>query len=313
MEYKDYYKVLGVDRKVSAEEIKKSYRKLAMKYHPDRNPDDRAAEEKFKEINEAYQVLSDKEKRARYDQLGSSYNSWQQTGAGGNFNWDDWFSGAPGGGVRVEMGGLGDMYSEFFNAIFGGMGGMGGVGTQSRRRTANPRTRQQAYAQPQTYEQPVTISFYEAYHGAERVLQLDGQRVTAKIPAGAKTGTKVRISGVGPAGIDGRKSNIHLKITVADDARFERKKDDLYTDVKVDFYTAVLGGKVKIETPTGNVKLKIPAGTQPDQLFRLAGRGMPKLRSPKSFGDLYARVKIETPRTLSPEQRRLFEQLQNMG
>lgn len=311
MEYKDYYKVLGVERSASADEIKKTYRKLAMKYHPDRNPDNTAAEDKLKEINEAYQVLSDKDKRARYDQLGSSYQSWQQGGAGNNFNWDDWFARTPGGGggVHVDMGGAGGAYSDFFNAIFGGLGGFNGMGGQQPRRT---RSRQQA-ARPQTYEHPVTISFYEAYHGGERVLQLEGQRVTAKIPKGVKTGSKVRIAGVGPVGMDGRKSDIYLKMTVAEDARFERKKDDLYTEVKVDLYTAVLGGKVKIDTPTGSATLTIPAGTQQGQTFRLTGQGMPKLRSPKSSGDLYARVKIEVPRKISDEQRRLFEELRELG
>lgn len=312
MEYRDYYKILGVDRKASAEDIKKAYRKLAMQYHPDRNPDNKAAEDKFKEINEAYQVLSDAEKRSRYDQLGSSYNQWQQAGAGGNFNWDDWFTSAPGGGVRVDMGGSGD-FSDFFNAIFGGLGGFGGMGgTQSRRRPAGTRTRVHQQ-QPQSYEQPVTISFYEAYHGAERVLQINGQRVTARIPKGAKTGTRIRIAGMGPVGMDGRKSDVFLKITVAEDARFERKKDDLYTEVKVDLYTAVLGGKAKVETPTGSATLTIPAGTQQGQTFRLAGQGMPKLRSPKTSGDLYARVKIDIPRSLNAEQRELFEALRKLG
>jgi curved DNA-binding protein len=172
--------------------------------------------------------------------------------------------------------------------------------------------RQQAAPRPQTYEQPVTISFYEAYHGGERVLQLDGQRVTAKIPRGAKTGTKVRIAGIGPVGMDGRKADVYLKITVAEDARFERKKDDLYTDVKIDLYTAVLGGKVKIETPGNSATLTIPSGTQQGQTFRLTGQGMPKIRSPKSSGDLYARVKIELPRKLNDEQRRLFTELREM-
>jgi len=200
------------------------------------------------------------------------------------------------------------MYSDFFNAIFGGLGGFGDLGGQPRRAP-----RQQAPARPQTYEQPITISFYEAYHGSERVLQLEDQRVTAKIPKGAKTGTKVRIAGVGPAGRDGRKSDIYLKITVADDARFERKKDDLYTDVKVDLYTAVLGGKAKFDTPGGSATLTIPSGTQQGQTFRLAGQGMPKIRSPKSSGDLYARVKIEMPRKLNDEQRQLFEKLQKLA
>ena len=204
MEYKDYYKVLGVDRKASQDEIKKTYRKLAMKYHPDKNPDNQQAEEKFKEVNEAHQVLSDPEKRARYDQLGSSYSQWQQRGAPGDFNWGDWFGGAPGGaprggGRRVRYEDVGDMFggaggmggmSDFFEAVFGMGGGMGAGARQ------NPR------AQPQRYEQPVSISLVEAYEGAIRILESEGKRVQVKIPAGAKTGTKVRVKGKRPvAGI----------------------------------------------------------------------------------------------------------------
>lgn len=311
MEYKDYYKVLGVDKKSTKDEIKKAYRKLAMKFHPDRNPGDKSAEEKFKEINEAYQVLSNDEQRQRYDQLGSSYNQWQQSGARGDFNWEDWFSTQPGARqVHVDMGDLGDFenifgggFSDFFNMIFGG-----GAAQRTGRRTYGAGTTSRIRPR---YEYPVTISLQEAYQGTERSVQVDGRNLRVKIPAGAKNGTKVRMSGAGPSSSGGQSSDLFLVIQVSPDERFERKGDDLYTDVKIDLYKAVLGGEANVETPSGRVILTIPAGTQPDQTFRLSGRGMPKLRNPKQHGDLYAQVKVQIPTKLNKEQRALFEKLSN--
>ncbi|HMD87881.1 MAG TPA: J domain-containing protein [Anaerolineaceae bacterium] len=299
MEYKDYYKILGVERNASAADIKKAFRKQALKYHPDRNPGNKAAEEKFKELNEANEVLSDPEKRARYDQLGESYNNWQQTGGTGSFNWDDWYSQAPrSGGAQVEYGNLDDIlgggFSEFFNDIFGGMAG--GSRTQTRRATSRP---------ARSIQQPVRISFQEAYQGTERTVEVDGRRMQVKIPAGAHQGTKIRMAGAGP-----QKNDIYLVVEIEPDARFEIKDNDVYTETVIDLYTAVLGGQVNVNTPGGNVLLTIPAGTQPGQTFRLSGRGMPILNSPKSYGDLYARVKVQIPRTLNAKQRALFEQLQ---
>lgn len=308
MEYKDYYKTLGVERGASADQIKRAYRELAKQYHPDRNPGNKAAEDKFKDINEAYEVLSDSTKRARYDQLGDSYSQWQRQGGAGNFNWNDWFSqGAP-GGTRVEVGDINDIFgggfSDFFNMIFGGMsgrgasgmpGGMGDFGSV-RRGTARP--------QPQVYEQPVQITFQEAYQGTARTLQIDSRRLEVKIPAGAKSGTKVRMAGIGGASAD-----LFLVIEVLPDARFERDGDNLSTEVAVDLYTAVLGGQVNVPTPTGEVVLTVPAGTQPGQTFRLAGRGMPHLGKPQQMGDLLARIKVTLPRNLTASQRALFEQL----
>jgi curved DNA-binding protein len=305
MEYKDYYKILGVSKTASEEEIKKAYRKLAMKFHPDRNPGDKSAEEKFKEINEAYEVLGDPQKRARYDQLGESYRQWQQMGGQpGSFNWEQWFTGAPGGArtVQVDMedlfGGMGG-FSDFFSAIFGGMGG-----ETVRRTTTGRRTRQ-----PQAFEYPVQITLEEAYRGTTRQIQVDNRRIEGKIPPGAQTGTKVRLPGGGPIGADGQKSDLYLVIEVLPDPRFERKGNDLYTEVPVDLYTAVLGGQVRVATLSGEVMLTIPPGTQPGQKIRLAGRGMPVLRNPQTFGDLYVTVKVQLPRQLTEEQRRLFEQL----
>jgi len=302
MDYKDYYKILGIERNATEAEIKSAFRKLALQYHPDRNQGNKQAEEKFKEINEAYEVLSDKEKRSRYDQVGDSYTNWQQRGGSGNFNWNDWTSAARSGrGGSYNVGDIEDIlgggsFSDFFQAIFGGMGG-------AANRT---RTRQQ---QPATYQQDVQISLDEAYRGAERIISVDGRRLTLKIPAGARTGTKVRMAGAGHTGQDGRSSDLYLIIEVLPDPRFERQGDDLYTDVSIDLYTAVLGGEARVPTPDGPVMLTIPAGTQPGQTFRLGGRGMPQMRSPRTRGDLFARIKVQIPRNISAEQRKLFEEL----
>ncbi|MGD9092793.1 MAG: J domain-containing protein [Anaerolineales bacterium] len=309
MEYKDYYEILGVDRKADDEDIKRNYRKLALKYHPDRNPDDSRAEEKFKEINEAYQVLSDPEKRARYDQLGDSYQHWQQRGgAPGGFNWDDWVTWSPGSGnVRVEVRDLDDMFggglggfSDFFQRIFGGMPDV--------RTTAAGRSAPSGRFSTPAYQHQVDISLYEAFHGAMRRVEFDGRRLEVKIPPGARTGTKVRVAGAMTLP-DGRKEDLYLLIHVTSDPSYKRKGNDLYTDVDVDLYQAVLGGEVPVRTLSGNIMLTIPPGTQPGQSIRLSGQGMPHLREPQKRGDLFVRTKVKIPRNLTPEQKDLFEKL----
>lgn len=316
MEYKDYYKILGVDRKASEAEIKRAYRKLALQYHPDRNPNNKQAEEKFKEINEAYQVLSDNEKRGRYDQLGESYANYQQRGgAPGGFNWEDWFvqqqqAQAGRGNVRVEVGDLNDIlggggFSDFFRSIFGGAGP--DMGQATRQRSAPRRE----VGRP-SYEQETEITLQEAYTGTTRRFEIDGRRIEVKIPAGARTGTRVRVAEA-LTGQEGQKGDLYLIIRVLDDPKFERKGSDLYGDVPMDLYTAALGGEATVETLSGNVVLTIPAGTQPGQTFRLAGRGMPNLKNPESHGDLFARAKIRIPRNLSSQQRELFKQLKDLG
>jgi len=309
MDYRDYYKILGVDRQASGSQIKRAYRKLALQYHPDRNPGDKKAEEKFKEINEAYQVLSDPTKRARYDQLGESYSSYQQRGApAGGFNWEDWFTTPSGGNVRVERGNLEDIlgegFSEFFRRIFGGMPDMGSA--QNRYGRGAERSARELNS---TFQQEMAISLEEAFHGSTRRIEIDGHRFEVKTPPGARTGTKVRVSNVVPSGVEGKKGDLYLIIQVTPDTRFERKGDDLFTEAPVDFVTAVLGGEVTIPTLTGSVVLTIPPGTQPGQAFRLGGRGMPKIRSPQSFGDLYVHAKVKIPRNLSARQKELFQEL----
>jgi curved DNA-binding protein len=296
MDYKDYYRVLGVDRNADEKEIKRAYRRLAVKFHPDKNPGDKEAESRFKEINEAYEVLGDPGKRAKYDRLGASYERWQRTGgAPGGFDWSQWMGGAP-GGVRVEVGDLeglfGGGFSDFFEAIFGGMAGAGAA------RAARGRD----------LEQRVSISLEEALHGTQRRIRRNGRNLEVKIPPGARTGTRVRVSGQGESG-RGAAGDLYLLIDVADDPRYKREGDNLHEDVEVDLTTAALGGETRVTTPSGPVVLKIPAGSQPGQTFRLRGRGMPSLRKDNNNGDLFAHLKIRIPRNLSPEEKSLFEKL----
>src|ERR1041384_6097631 len=300
MDYKDYYKILGVDRKASEEDIRKAYRDLAKKYHPDKNPNDKQAEERFKEINEAYQVLSDPQKRTHYDRLGSDYSSWHRRGAPGDFDWGQ-YEGFP-GGVRVEYGDLDDLFggaggfSDFFRTIFGRGAEGAAPGPRGGTRT---RTRQQ----PQGYQQELQITLEEAYKGTTRVIQSDGKQKQVHIPAGVRTGSKVRVAGAGPNGLD-----LYLIVDVQEDKRFERRGNDLHTTATVDVFAALLGGEAEVETLNGKIKLNVPAGTQPEQVFRLAGRGMPSVKNKNEKGDLYVRLKVQIPKYLSAKQRELLEE-----
>lgn len=293
MDYKDYYKILGVDRKASDDDIRKAYRKLAKQHHPDYNPNNKQAEDRFKEINEAYEVLSDAKKRSHYDQLGSDYSQWQRRGGPGNFNWDQ-YGGFP-GGTRVNMddlnemfGGGGGAFSDFFQTIFG-MGGRQSARSQS---------------QPQGYQQELDITLEEAYKGTMRLIENNGKQKRVRIPAGVRTGSKVRVAGAGPNGLD-----LYLIVQVADDPRFERRGNDLHTSANVDVFTAILGGEADVETFDGRIKLNIPAGTQPEQVFRLAGRGLPHVRDQKDKGDLFVKIKVQIPKYLSSKQRELLEEV----
>ncbi|MDO9565557.1 MAG: J domain-containing protein [Candidatus Desulfaltia sp.] len=310
MDYKNYYEILGVEKNASVEDVKRAYRKLAKKYHPDKNPGNKQAEETFKEINEANEVLSDPEKKARYDQISNSYSSYQQSGGKPGSFWENYNGGNYGGGARVNVNDLGDIFgemggfSDFFRTFFSGGGDPRTSASRqgTRRQTVQPR-------QPANYQQELTISLYEAYHGTTRRIQIGGTEKEAKIPAGSKTGTKVIFKGIGPKNETGQQGNLYLNIKVADDNRFTRKGDDLYVKKQVDLFSAVLGGETEVETMTGNVLLNIPAGTQPGQVFRLGKKGMPKLKQKDSFGDLFVTINVEIPKNLSDEQKELFNKL----
>jgi len=316
MEYKNYYKILGVDRNAKEKDIKRAYRQLARQFHPDVNPGDKQAEEKFKEINEAYEVLSDPEKRSKYNRLGTSWQQWQRRGYDpGQFDWSQWFSGAP-GGMHVEWSGnLGDlfggsgtgMFSDFFRTIFGEMGGARRARTDEN---LFSRTTNQGTLRGQDMEAEVEITLEEAFHGTTRVLERDGRRIRVKIPPGAQSGSRVKIAGKGGPSYGGSSpGDLYLNITVKPHPVFRREGDNLRCNADVDLYTAVLGGQLRVPTLNGDVSLKIPAGTNSGKTFRLRGKGIPNPRNPKQRGDLLATVQVQVPQRLGARERELFEEL----
>jgi curved DNA-binding protein len=316
MEYKDYYNILGVDRSADEKEIKQAFRRLARQWHPDANPHDERAEERFKEINEAHEVLSDPDKRAKYDRLGHSWKQWQHGGGDpGQFDWSQWFTGAPGRGRVRWSGDLGDLFggsggdafSDFFNAIFGGASATRTQDIFGRGATGRA---YQSASQGQDVEVEAVITLPEALNGTSRVLERDGRRIRVTIPPGVKTGSRVRVSGMGrPGRSDGVNGDLYLNITVEPHPVFERDGDDLRCNVAVDLHTAVLGGRVRVPTLNGDVSLKIPAGTQGGQTIRLRGKGMADPRRPDQRGDILATVEIHVPKELSSRERELFEEL----
>ena len=320
MEYKDYYKTLGVSKTATKDEIKKAYRKLARQYHPDVNPGNKAAEEKFKEVNEAYEVLSDPAKREKYEKFGSQWQQYERAGGRPeDFDWNQWTS-RPGGGGQTYtqtispedleqiLGGMGG-FSDFFETLFGGLGGSpsgrrGAAGGGQTRRTLRGRDN----------EQSVQISLEDAFHGTTVSLQWEGgKRVEAKIPPGVHTGSRVRLSGQGEVGAGGGQAgDLYLKIEVLPHPAFERDGDDLRVTVPVDLYTALLGGKVMVTTLERPVELTIPPETNNGRLFRLRGLGMPLLKNPKERGNLYACAEVKLPTRLSPAEKELFEKLRGL-
>ena len=314
MEYRDYYRVLGVKKSASQDDIKKAFRKLARQHHPDMNPDDPSAEERFKEVSEAYEVLSDPEKREKYDRFGAQWQQFQgQGGRPGDFDWGPWASQAGGGGTTYRVspeefesmfgggrGGGRSGFSNFFDALFGGMGrragGMDEFGFQAG---AQPRSRD--------VDHPVTVSLEEAFRGATRALVWeDGRRIEARIPPGVRSGSRVRLSGQAGGG------DLYLNVTVSDHPVFAREGDNLRRDVPVDVYTMLLGGTVQVAALDRSVDLKIPPETQNGRVFRLRGLGMPKLRNPDQRGDLLAVAMARLPEQLTAEERELFERLREL-
>lgn len=299
----DYYSVLGVGKDASQEDIKKAFRKQAKKYHPDANPNDPSAEQRFKDLNEAYEVLGDPEKRQQYDRFGSNWEAYQNMGGFGGAG-----SGGNGGPFQYQSSVNPEDLQNIFDSFFGSSGdgnpfsggGFGGY-------------RQQRAAQGRDIEQEVTITLDEAYHGTERLLNKGGRQLRVNIPAGATDGTKVRLKGEGsPGAAGGAPGDLMLIVSVNEgNTAFTRSGDDLNVDVKVDMFTALLGGRVDVPTMTGPVKLNVPAGTQSGQKFRLGGKGMPILRKKGEFGDLYARVLVTVPKNLTDEQKSLVQQLRN--
>ncbi len=297
--YKDYYKILGVSRNATSEEIKKAYRKLAAKYHPDRNKDNPQAEEKFKEINEAYQVLKDEEKRKWYDRFGQDWEKYQKSGG----SWEDF--------VRQQAGGQGGYQQVNWEDLFGGGGGFGDLfdilfGSGRGGYSSRPRKGQDLKA-------TLTITLEEAYHGTTRIINVNGERIKVTIKPGISDGKKLRVKGKGNPGANGGpRGDLYIIVKVLPHGKFRREGDDLHTTQKVDLYTAVLGGKVKVETLKGKINVTIPPGSQPGKKLRIKGLGMPKYNLPGSFGDLYITLEVELPTHLTPEERKLFEKLREL-
>lgn len=330
MEYKNYYDILGVSKNASQDEIKKAYRKKAAKFHPDKNPDDPTAEDKFKQVGEAYEVLKDPEKRKLYDKVGKDWKKYQRAGGnaddfdwskyagqgqgfGGqgqsyrvNFDFDDIF----GGGGRGRRGsGAGSPFSSFFETLFGG----GDPFAQARQAQSEARSHEQRTtpsAGKQNITADVEITLQEAYKGTSRTIRVGGEKMKVKIPQGIRDGQRLKLTGKGSSKTTGgQRGDLYLRVRVSEPEDFKLKGNNIYHDHPLDLYTAVLGGETRVSTLNGKVKLTIPAGTQSGKLFRIPGMGMPEFKNPSKKGDFYVRAMVQVPEKLSPEEKKLFEKL----
>jgi DnaJ-class molecular chaperone len=327
MDFKDYYSTLGVAKTATDKELKQAYRKLARKHHPDVNPGDKSAETRFKEINEAYEVLGDPAKRKKYDELGSNWRQYEQAGAGFDPRQAGAAYGAPFGGGQSsgyrtmtedemrEIFGDESPFSDFFQTFFGGAGPGAAGGAESSGRARGGRGRPRP---GRDVEQELELGLEDAYHGAMRRFSInyDGQArtVDVRIPPGVTDGSRVRVAGEGEHGTGGAKSgDLYLRIRLTPHPSFERKGRDLYVRAPVPLTTAVLGGEAEVTTLGGKpLRLKIPPATQQGQVFRLKGHGMPTAGKPDQRGDLYATADVQLPRDVTPEMRTHFEALRKL-
>ncbi|RLD37117.1 MAG: J domain-containing protein [Bacteroidetes bacterium] len=305
MKYKDYYKILGVNKKASQAEIKKAYRKLAMKFHPDKNQGDAKAEEKFKEISEANEVLGNPENRGKYDQMGANWKHYEKNGAYANQGYGHGQYGGShytaGEGVDLDdiLGGGG--FSDFFKTFFGA--GFGGSTQQPRQRRSQ---------RGKDYKTRLDLTLLEAYQGTERMLDVNGSTIKVKVGKGVKDGQKLRVRGKGGSGASGgQQGDLYIMINILPDPRFKRRENDLFTTVETDLYTAVLGGKLTVETMKGPVTITVPTGTQNGKTFRLKNMGMPDYAHAAVNGNLFVKVYIKIPDKLRPEEKTLFEKLRD--
>lgn len=303
MDYKDYYKVLGVEKTATPDQIKKAYRKLARQHHPDVNPNDANAEQKFKEVNEANEVLSDPEKRQKYDQLGADYQRYQQSGGAGRggqaggFDWSQYAQGSGsgfGGFGGSSFGGEEADFSDFFSSLFGEAGGTG-----SRRPGAGA-----------DYQAELELTLEEAYHGGPRTITVQGKNLRLTIQPGVADGQTIRLRDQGGPGRNGGPNgSLLITLHILPNARYARTGDDLTQDVPVGLYRALLGGEQTVETLGGPVKIKLKPETTNGSRVRLRGKGFPVYREKDKFGDLYLRLNVQLPTNLTEEERTLVEQL----
>ncbi|GGH17303.1 DnaJ C-terminal domain-containing protein [Pedobacter zeae] len=296
MDYIDYYKILDLKKDASTEDIKKAYRKLARKHHPDLNPNNEEANKKFQQINEANEVLSDPEKRKKYDKYGKDWQHADQLDAQEQQRRQyQSNSGSYGGGSSYSGGFGSDDFSDFFSSMFGGGGG---------------RSSRNSPFKGQDYNADLQLNLLDAYTTHKQTLTVNGKQVRITIPAGVENGQKIKLPGYGAPGVNnGPPGDLFIKFNISDDPKFKRKGNDIYIQEEVDLYTAVLGGEKIVETLNGKVKLKIPESTQPDTTLRLKGKGFPVYKKDNQFGDLYIKWRVKIPTNLNAEQKELFKKL----
>ncbi|WP_343523308.1 J domain-containing protein [Pedobacter sp.] len=296
MDYIDYYKILDLKKDASTEDIKKAYRKLARKHHPDLNPNNEEANKKFQQINEANEVLSDPDKRKKYDKYGKDWQHADQLDAQEQQRRQyQSNSGSYGGGSSYSGGFGSDDFSDFFSSMFGGGGG---------------RSSRNSPFKGQDYHADLQLNLLDAYTTHKQTLTVNGKQVRITIPAGVENGQKIKLPGYGAPGVNnGPPGDLFIKFNISDDPKFKRKGNDIYIQEEVDLYTAVLGGEKIVETLNGKVKLKIPESTQPDTTLRLKGKGFPVYKKDNQFGDLYIKWRVKIPTNLNAEQKELFKKL----
>lgn len=301
MDFVDYYQALGIKKDASADDIKKAYRKLAREYHPDVNPNNAEANKKFQQINEANEVLSDPEKRKKYDKYGKDWKhgeeyekARQQQGRGNPFG-----GGGFGGQYQYSGGEQGEDFSDFFNSMFGGGGGSSRGGSRFR---------------GQDLQANMQVKLSEILKTEKQTITIGGKQVRLTIPAGVEDGQTLTLKGYGQPGVNGGPAgDLLVTFNVVNDTPFRRKGTDLYVDAPIDLYTAVLGGEAVVETLHGKIKLKVKAGTQPDAQMRVKEKGMPHFKKENVLGDLYVNFKVRIPTNLSAEQTELFTKLSKLS
>lgn len=307
MAYIDYYKILGVDKNASQEDVKKAYKKLARKYHPDLNPDDPEAHRKFQEINEANEVLSDPEKRKKYDQYGENWKHADQFEAqqqqyrqyGGGFG-SGGFGNADGGGTFWSSSGDEGEFSDFFESLFGSRRGSGRSGSYGFR--------------GQDYTAELHLSLAEAAKTHKQVITVNDKKLRITVPAGVADGQTIKLKGQGGPGANGGPAgDLYITFVIPEDSRFKRVGDDLFVTVPLNLYTAILGGEQLIDTMDGQVKLKVKPGTQNNSKVRLKGKGFPVYKKENKFGDLIVTYSIEIPTNLTDKQKELFREIQSLN
>lgn len=308
MEFIDYYQILGVDKSATQKDIQKAYRKKARKLHPDLNPDNEEAKRKFQELNEANAVLSDPEKRKKYDKYGKDWEhadqfeeaQRQQQSANQRYNRQRQGYSGQAGGYSYSGNFEEDTFSDFFEEMFGG---------RARRSGRN----QQPHFKGQDFNAALQLPLSQVYTAHQQTLTVNGKNIRLTIPAGIENGQTIRIKGHGGPGIqNGPKGDLYITFSLVNDTPFKREKENLYKEIELDLYTAILGGEIKVNTMDGQVKLKVKPGTQSGTKVKLKGKGFPKYKTENQFGDLILTYQIKLPENLTSEEKELFTKLKNL-